>query len=72
MTASAEIPSSAWLIFGGVVAASLAADLFGHRGGRSLSRRAAIVWSLVWITVALLFGGWVGALARPRLRPRTS
>ena len=41
------------------MAVSLAADLFGHRGGRSLSRRAAIVWSLVWISVALLFGGWV-------------
>jgi tellurite resistance protein TerC len=59
MSPSADIPPSAWLIFAGVVAASLAADLFGHRGGRSLSRRAAIVWSLVWITVALLFGGWV-------------
>jgi tellurite resistance protein TerC len=59
MTATGEIPYSAWLIFGGVVAVSLAADLLGHRGGRSLSRRAAIVWSLVWISVALLFGGWV-------------
>ena len=59
MTASDEIPYTAWLIFGGVVAVSLAADLFGHRGGRSLSRRAAVVWSLVWISVALLFAGWV-------------
>jgi TerC family integral membrane protein len=69
MPASAEvstpIPATAWLIFGGVVAVSLAADLFGHRGGRSLSRRAAIVWSLAWIAVALLFGGWVAwALGR--------
>jgi tellurite resistance protein TerC len=61
MNASAEIPYSAWLVFGGVVAVSLAADLFGHRGGRSLSRRAAVVWSLVWISVALLFGGRVAA-----------
>jgi tellurite resistance protein TerC len=60
MSPTAPIPASAWLIFAGVVVASLAADLFGHRGGRSLSRRAAIVWSVVWITVALLFGGWVG------------
>ncbi len=59
MSPHADIPPSAWLIFGGVVVASLAADLFGHRGGRSLSRRAAIAWSLVWVTVALLFGGWV-------------
>jgi tellurite resistance protein TerC len=60
MTSSADIPPYEWLIFGGVVAASLAADLFGHRGERGLSRRAAIVWSLIWISVALLFGGWVG------------
>jgi tellurite resistance protein TerC len=65
MTASAEIPYTAWLIFGGVVAVSLAADLFGHRHGRSLSRRAALLWTLVWISVALLFGGWVAwALGR--------
>jgi tellurite resistance protein TerC len=59
MASSAEISLSAWLIFGVVVAVSLAADLLGHRGGRSFSRRAAIVWSIVWISVALLFGGWV-------------
>jgi tellurite resistance protein TerC len=59
MNASGDIPLSAWLIFGLVVVVSLAADLLGHRGGRSYSRRAAIVWSLVWISVALLFGGWV-------------
>jgi tellurite resistance protein TerC len=56
---SAEIPPTAWLIFGVVVAVSLTADLLGHRGGRSFSRRGAVVWSLVWISVALLFGGWV-------------
>jgi TerC family integral membrane protein len=62
---STQIPATAWLIFGGVVVVSLAADLFGHRSGRSLSRRAAIIWSLAWIAVALLFGGWVAwALGR--------
>jgi tellurite resistance protein TerC len=65
MASSAEIPFSAWLVFAGVVAVSLAADLFGHRGGRSLSRRAASVWTVVWVSVALLFGGWVAvALGR--------
>jgi tellurite resistance protein TerC len=59
MNASADIPLSAWLIFGVVVVVSLAADLLGHRGGRSFSRRAAVIWSLIWISVALLFGGWV-------------
>jgi tellurite resistance protein TerC len=60
MTSSAEIPITAWLVFGAVVAVSLAADLLGHRGGRSISRRAAIVWTLIWVGVALLFAGWVG------------
>ena len=65
MTPSAQIPQTAWLIFGAVIVVSLAADLFGHRGGRSVSRRAAVIWSLVWISVALLFGGWVAmALGR--------
>jgi tellurite resistance protein TerC len=59
MSASGEIPYAAWLVFGGVVVMSLGADLFGHRGGRSLSRRAAAIWTVVWISVALLFGGWV-------------
>ncbi len=53
------IPTSAWLVFGAVVAVSLAADLLGHRSGRSQSRGSAIAWSVVWITVALLFGAWV-------------
>ena len=59
MTAPPEIPFTAWLVLGGVVMASLAADLLGHRGGRSFSRAAAAAWCLVWIAVALLFGGWV-------------
>ncbi len=59
MTAPPDIPFTAWLVLGGVVVASLAADLLGHRGGRSLSRAAAAVWCLIWIAVALLFGGWV-------------
>jgi tellurite resistance protein TerC len=62
MASSAEIPLAAWLVFAGVVAVSLAADLLGHRGGRSLSRRAAVVWTLVWVCVALLFGGWVAVV----------
>jgi tellurite resistance protein TerC len=65
MTRSAEIPQTAWLIFGAVILVSLAADLFGHRGGRGVGRRAAVIWSLVWISVALLFGLWV-ALALGR------
>ena len=59
MASAAEISLSDWLVFGGVLAASLTADLLGHRGGSRPSRRVAIVWSVVWILVALLVCGWV-------------
>ncbi|HEX4445722.1 MAG TPA: TerC/Alx family metal homeostasis membrane protein [Polyangiaceae bacterium] len=59
MNSSLQVPAVAWLVFAGVVLASLAADLLGHRRGRGLGRRGAIVWSLIWVSVALLFGGWV-------------
>jgi tellurite resistance protein TerC len=53
------VPAWAWLLFAGIVVVSLGADLWAHRGGRSLSRRLAIVWSAAWIAVALLFCAWV-------------
>jgi tellurite resistance protein TerC len=59
MSESPEIPLVEWLIFAGVVVVSLTADLFGHRRGRSLGRKSAIVWSVVWISLALAFGGWI-------------
>jgi tellurite resistance protein TerC len=59
MPGPTPIPLTAWLIFGAVVVVSLAADLLGHRGGRSISRREAIAWSVVWVSVALAFAGWV-------------
>jgi tellurite resistance protein TerC len=65
MNTTAAIPLTAWFIFAGVVAVSLAADLLGHRNGKSLSRRGAIVWSLVWIAVALGFAGWVAVAIGP-------
>ena len=48
-----------WLLFAGVVTVSLVVDLIAHRGGRGHSRRAAVLWSAVWIVVAFLFAGWV-------------
>jgi tellurite resistance protein TerC len=55
-----EIPFWAWFLFGAVVCASLAVDLMAHRGGRSLGRNHAIVWSAAWIAVAAFFGVWLG------------
>jgi tellurite resistance protein TerC len=57
-----EVPFWSWLVFGGIVLASLAIDLVAHRGGRGTSRRSAIVWSVVWIVVALAFGVGVAVM----------
>lgn len=48
-----------WIAFGGSLAALLAIDLAGHRGGHQSSRRAAILWSVVWVLAGLAFGGFV-------------
>jgi tellurite resistance protein TerC len=46
----------AWLAFGAVVAVMLALDLgVFHRKAHVIGGREAAVWSLVWISVALLF-----------------
>jgi tellurite resistance protein TerC len=49
-----------WAVFAVVVAVSLVIDLLSHRGGHGTSRRAAIVWSVVWIAAALAFCVWIG------------
>ena len=57
---SISVPLWAWGLFAGVVVASLAIDLIQHRGDHAHGRRAALVWSGVWIGVSLLFAAWVG------------
>ena len=57
---SITVPLWAWALFAGVVVASLAVDLIQHRGNHASSRRAALVWSGVWIAVSLLFAAWLG------------
>ena len=59
-SAPLDIPTWAWLLFASIVVVSLAFDLWVHRGGRGLSRKQAIVWSIAWISVALLFSVWLG------------
>ena len=50
-----------WVVFGVVLAAMLVVDLVAHRKGREQSRRAAIVWSVIWIGSGLLFAAYVFA-----------
>lgn len=48
-----------WLGFGVFVVAMLAIDVFalGRKGAHKVGAKEALVWSLVWFTLALLFGG---------------
>jgi len=48
-----------WIAFSVVVLACLAIDLLAHRGGHGLSRKSAIVWSVIWVAVSLAFAGFV-------------
>jgi tellurite resistance protein TerC len=56
---TADVPGWGWLAFGALVVVLLAIDLLAHRGHRGLSRRSAVIWSLIWIGAGLAFGGVV-------------
>jgi tellurite resistance protein TerC len=45
-----------WSVAGLTLAASLALDLLVHRRGRSVSARAAVVWTSIWVALGLAFG----------------
>ncbi|HEX8824711.1 MAG TPA: TerC/Alx family metal homeostasis membrane protein [Archangium sp.] len=44
-----------WGLFGVVVLAMLGIDLLAHRGNHAESKKAAYIWSIVWIAVGLSF-----------------
>ena len=48
-----------WVVFGVFVLAMLAVDMFllGRHGAQKVTLREALTWSLVWFTMAMLFGG---------------
>lgn len=49
-----------WTLFGGVVFGLLALDLFMFHGKkRAFRSREALLWSIVWIVVALVSNGVV-------------
>ena len=58
---SLVVPVWAWALLACLVVASIAIDLFAHRGDRIDSKSRALVWTLVWVAVAAAFGGWIGA-----------
>jgi len=56
---SIVVPTWAWGLLAGVVLVSVSIDLFAHRGDRPESRKRALLWSIGWIVVSLLFNGFV-------------
>ena len=54
-----DVPLWAWILLGGLVLACIAIDLIAHRGDGTDSRRSAILWSAVWIVIALAFNLFV-------------
>ncbi len=55
------VPAWAWALLAGVMLLLIAIDLFAHRGDRSESRRGALLWTVVWIAAAVVFGALVAA-----------
>ena len=55
-----EYPLWAWLTFFVTVLAALAVDLgIANRNAHAPTRRETIVWSVVWVSLALLFNGFI-------------
>ena len=55
-----EYPLWAWISFFGIVLTALAVDLgIANRSSHAPSRRETFIWSAVWISLALLFNGFV-------------
>jgi len=58
---SIDVPVWAWALLGTLLLVFITIDLIAHRGDHPDSRRSAIIWTVVWITAALGFNGFVWA-----------
>jgi tellurite resistance protein TerC len=56
---SIDVPMWAWPMLGVLLLVFIAIDFIAHRGDHTDSRRSAIIWSLIWIGVALAFNAFV-------------
>ncbi|MDO9495556.1 MAG: TerC family protein [Nocardioides sp.] len=54
-----DVPLWAWAAVLAVILAMLAIDLFAHRTAHVVSVREAAIWSAVWVSLGLAFGGVV-------------
>ena len=56
-----------WVAFNGFVLAMLALDLgVFHRKAHVIRAKEALIWTAVWILLALVFGGWLYVRAGPQ------
>jgi tellurite resistance protein TerC len=53
------VPAWAWALLAGVMLLLVTIDLVAHRGDHVDSKRRALVWSIVWVAAAVVFGGLV-------------
>jgi len=55
-----EYPLWAWVSFFGIVLTALAVDLgIANRHSHAPTRRETLIWSAVWVSLALLFNGFI-------------
>ena len=54
-----DVPSWAWALLGTLLLVCITIDLLAHRGEGEDTRRSAIIWSIIWIAVALGFNAFV-------------
>ena len=57
--AAATIPLWGWGVFGALTLAMLLIDLYAHRGEHGKTRRAAGIWTGIWITLGLGFAPFI-------------
>lgn len=55
-----SVPVWTWVLLAVLVGAAICVDLVAHRGDHVDSRKSALVWSLIWIGLALSFNVFVG------------
>jgi tellurite resistance protein TerC len=48
-----------WILFNLGIGIALVIDLISFRAGKSVPVKKAIFWSLIWISLALIFNGWL-------------
>lgn len=58
-----------WVIFNIIIVGMLAVDMWSHREAHAMSIKEATKWSVIWISVALLFNLylWIDLGSRPAL-----